>query len=85
MKVSEPAPGSFKCKCGKWWTGSGRCHCSGCHMLFSSESAFSKHRTGRADNRQCNMPQEVGLVMSAKPYGLLWSFPDNREPEADDE
>ena len=57
--------------CGKWWTGNDRSHCGACHLLFSSLSAFDRHR--RAG--QCLPPAEVGLVARQQSYGLLWGWP----------
>lgn len=45
------------CGCGATWGGGNTCHCSGCHLTFTSPSAFDRHRPGR-----CLPPAEVGLA-----------------------
>jgi hypothetical protein len=57
--------------CQKWWTGNERSHCGGCHELYSSLTAFDRHRRGGV----CLPPASVGLVAREKPYGVLWGNP----------
>ncbi|MEU4133626.1 FDXHR family putative zinc-binding protein [Streptomyces wuyuanensis] len=74
--------------CGRWWTGTERSHCGGCHETFTGLTAFERHRKGL----RCNPPAEVGLVARQKPYGTLWGQPAPeggysflRAPQGDDE
>ena len=57
--------------CKRWWTGAERSHCGGCHELFSSLTAFDRHRRGG----RCLPPESVGLTAREKPYGVLWGTP----------
>lgn len=54
--------------CGAWWTGTERSHCGGCHLTFSSLSAFDAHRKGMT----CNEPASVGLVRRQARFGDVW-------------
>lgn len=58
-------------QCGKWWTGAERSHCGGCHEMFSSLTAFEKHRRGL----RYNDPAGIGLEPREKPFGVLWGHP----------
>ena len=40
------------CICGDRWTGTSKCHCSGCHRLFSTVTMFDRHRV----NAKCADP-----------------------------
>lgn len=62
----------IECRCGAWWTGSGRCHCGGCHETFSGLTAFDRHRTQDGEHGTCWPPAERGLEVAERPYGLLW-------------
>ncbi|WP_405673171.1 hypothetical protein [Streptomyces sp. NBC_01530] len=57
--------------CRSWWTGNERSHCGGCHLTYSSLTAFDRHRKGGT----CQPPESVGLVARQKPYGTLWGIP----------
>jgi hypothetical protein len=35
------------CRCGATWTGERTCHCSACHLTFTSVGPFDAHRRGR--------------------------------------
>ena len=35
------------------------CQCVGCGKVFTSTSAFDKHRTGKPDNRRCLTTDEM--------------------------
>ena len=64
--------------CGAWWTGGERSHCGGCHLTFTSLTAFEAHRKGL----RCNEPASVGLVARRMPFGPLWGKPmDDAERE----
>lgn len=57
--------------------------CAGCKRLFSSDSAFAKHRTHGPDGRGvCHDPETRGLVAKpsrSAPGEVLWGFaPDER-------
>ncbi len=60
-----------------WWTGTRVAHCGGCCRHFSSTTAFDQHQRGGKPGALCREPAEVGLAPIAKPYGVLWSWPDN--------
>jgi hypothetical protein len=85
-RVSQ-APGvpaeAIRHGCGRWWTGARVAHCGGCHAHFSGTTAFDQHQRGTQPGTLCRDPAEVGLVAAAKPYGVLWSWPDDgRNPHA---
>lgn len=54
--------------CDTTWTGTSRCHCSGCHQTFSSITSFDAHRR----RFQCLDPATIGLVQT----NGLWHSPD---------
>lgn len=75
--------GAIRHSCGAWWTGTRVAHCGGCHRSFSSTTAFDQHQRGGEPGTLCRDPEQVGLVPVAKPYGVLWSWPDDgRNPHA---
>ena len=45
--------------CGEVWGGMSKAHCSNCHRLFKSVSAFDAHRR----NLKCVDPEESGMTM----------------------
>ena len=50
--------------------------CSGCRLLFSSDSSFMAHRK----NGQCQSPEEAGLVAhdsKSVPGETIWSLPSS--------
>lgn len=49
-----------RCQAGCTWTGTNRCHCSGCHQTFSTIGNFDAHHKGN----QCLAPNELGLEKS---------------------
>ena len=56
--------------------------CPLCKELFSSDSAWQKHRTRRdTDGRKgCRLPDEAGLVpkpSKTAPGEVIWSLPGN--------
>lgn len=40
------------CRCGATWTGSLMCHCSACHVTFTTVGSFDSHRS----NDSCLSP-----------------------------
>jgi hypothetical protein len=70
--------------CGAWWTGTRVAHCAGCHRTLSSTTAFDRHQRNKPEGGvECLDPATVGLVAVAKPYGVLWSWPDSgKNPHA---
>lgn len=68
----RPSP-RFSCGgCAQTWTGVRRCHCSACHVTFSSPSAFDAHvkTAGHVD------PATVGLVARDGIWGAAGERPD---------
>lgn len=63
--------------CGAWWTGAERSHCGGCHLTFTSLTAFDNHRRGQT----CNDPATVGLEKREAAFGALWGFPQLSEEQ----
>jgi len=58
--------------------GSNYCHCTDCHLTFSGESSFDKHRRGSdgyTTSRHCLSPQEAGLVPYDKSIGIVYGKP----------
>jgi hypothetical protein len=56
--------------------------CAGCRRLFSSDSAFARHRRHGA----CRDPLEAGLVARpsrSHPDETLWSLPGGSNPFAE--
>ena len=65
--------------CGARWTGPSRSHCAGCHLTFSGQTAFEKHRkTGI-----CLTPEEAGLIPRPDRKGntVLYGWPGTWAPE----
>jgi hypothetical protein len=60
--------------CTNRWNGYNTCHCSACHVTFSSIDAFDRHRRGG----QCLPPAAVGLVQSGRRYEC-WGRRDDRQ------
>ncbi|MGW6912510.1 FDXHR family putative zinc-binding protein [Kitasatospora sp. NPDC054939] len=58
--------------CGAWWTGRERGHCGGCHLTFSSRTAFDRHRR----RFRCVEPSRAGLVGRPAAWGVLWGLPE---------
>lgn len=57
--------------CENTWTGTGRCHCSGCHFTFGGLVSFSEHRYGSFEGkRKCKHPSKIGLIETEKG---IWS------------
>jgi hypothetical protein len=52
--------------CGRSWSGSRACHCSGCHRTFSGTELFDRHRNHRGDHGSCLDPATL-------PRMELWS------------
>lgn len=49
------------------WTGTKKCHCTGCGENFSVVTNFDKHRREPdADNNHCKSPASVGLVQNSR-------------------
>ncbi|SNS54937.1 FDXHR family putative zinc-binding protein [Rhodococcoides kyotonense] len=70
--IGEPAsarrPLPFACsRCDERWSGQATCHCSGCHLTYSSISAFDAHRR----NGTCRAPDASGLVALEKAYPVF--------------
>ena len=42
----ERPQGAAQCKCGRMWTGLRECHCTVCHLHFSTVRWFDEHRRG---------------------------------------
>lgn len=64
--------GTAGCACGAQWGGSRTCHCSSCHLTFTSLSGFDQHRPGA-----CLPPEQVGLVVLRTSGNQdLWGIPD---------
>jgi hypothetical protein len=57
--------------CGAWWTGGERSHCGGCHLTFSSQTAFDRHRR----RLRCVAPATAGLVARPVVWGAVWGLP----------
>jgi hypothetical protein len=55
--------------------GSSYAHCTSCHLTFSGETAFDKHRKGDDDNRHCLLPEQVGLEPYDKAIGIVFGWP----------
>lgn len=79
LKVAEnhaQTAGTTSCgRCSNRWGGLRTAHCSGCHLTFTSLSAFDKHRDGSHANstRHCVPPKTVGLVDAGRAYPC-WGF-----------
>lgn len=48
--------------CANTWSGTQKCHCSGCHVTFGGVSGFDKHR----QDFRCIDPAYVDLVLNAE-------------------
>ena len=51
-----------------------RCFCDTCHLVFSGESAFDRHRIGRYEpyQRRClTIPQMASKHLYPKPSGVI--------------
>lgn len=61
-----------RCSCGAQWTSHSVCHraASGCHVTFTSLSAFVLHRRGST----CAVPEDIGLVSASRKYPA-YAFP----------
>ena len=48
-------------KCGVQWVGRSLCHCTVCHLTFTSIGPFDDHRTGSHthDTRRCRTQEEI--------------------------
>lgn len=46
-------------ECGKEWSGTRACHCSGCHETFSGVDLFDRHRTLHGEHGTCRHPSEL--------------------------
>jgi hypothetical protein len=66
--------------CGAWWTGNRRAHCPSCCQTFANERIAALHRVDTDDGRQCQDPQQVGLVRVSHPWGTCWEKPKPSEP-----
>lgn len=83
------------------WATCGRCHarwrnrepyghCGSCHLTFTSDSAFDRHRTGPFDgDRRCKTTDELaaagwgrkpGHLYEKEPTADLWSLPAPTTP-----
>lgn len=66
--------------CGAKWSGAGRAHCGACHITFSGDSAFDRHRRGEGD-RRCLDPASVGLVPRENRLGgAIWGHAGTWNP-----
>lgn len=63
------------CNCGARWGGLRTCHCSRCHLTFSTVGNFDRHQRGG----KCLHPSEVGLVERGWPSGNqeIWQKPSD--------
>lgn len=64
--------------CGSRWTGHQKAHCAGCHLTFSSDSAFDTHRRGMRCNDPSTMKRKDGtslLALKVTEFGPIWSHP----------
>lgn len=76
--------GAGECgKCGAWWQGWDTAHCPTCHRMFTTITAFDKHRAGSHayDTRHCvdpatvlNQKGERVLIDAGRDYPC-WGFP----------
>jgi hypothetical protein len=58
------------CICGARWTGTSKCHCSGCHRLFSGVILFDRHRV----NAQCVDPTTIMATPKDGPPRPVYTF-----------
>jgi hypothetical protein len=74
----------WSCDCGRVWTGTQQAHCAGCHLHFSSDSAFDCHTVapppyGPRPFKTCLTVDELvdqgKLEQRRHLYGLLWGWP----------
>ena len=68
--------------CVKEWTGTSRCHCSGCHETFSGITTFDSHRVSNTGRGKCKSPNHMGLEQNEKG---VWSIPHEEVTEDEDE
>lgn len=61
--------------CGARWTGARTAHCAACHLTTSGIHAFDAHQRITGGTLHCLLPNVVGLVPSARPWGVLWTLP----------
>ncbi len=70
--------------CGRLWTGTQQGHCAGCHLHFSSDSAFEEHVVapsayGPRPFKTCKTQDELmdggRLTIHESKYGRLWGWP----------
>jgi hypothetical protein len=62
--------------CGRRWTGLKACHCSACHVTFTSLTAFDIHRR----NSICFDPNTInGLTRITKLYWSGWGIAGHDE------
>ena len=47
------------CRCGARWPGDRVCHCSSCHLSFTSVGPFDAHRAAPGDDRRCMTGDEL--------------------------
>lgn len=72
---TAPRPLPFVCsRCDERWSGQAACHCSGCHLTYTSISAFDAHRR----NGACRAPEASGLVALERRYPVF-GYPTDPE------
>jgi len=49
--------------CTNTWSGSGRCHCAGCHRTFSGRVSFDSHRDQYGPRGRCLDPATLDLEL----------------------
>lgn len=61
--------------CGAYWTGTRTAHCAACHLTTSGIHAFDAHQRITSGIVHCLPPDAAGLVLSERPWGVLWTLP----------
>jgi hypothetical protein len=64
--------------CANRWNGYSTCHCSACHLTFSTIHAFDRHRRGG----HCLDPATAGLVRSSRGYECWGQRGDQPHPHS---
>jgi hypothetical protein len=82
---TETGQDAIWCGCGRVWTAAREAHCAGCHLHFSSDSAFDAHRNpaprlGPYDEAvlcksETELRESGRLVEKASRFGRLWARP----------